>query len=1573
MTNIPVNWKVFECNFSQNPRGAFENLAHILFCCEMNQPNGIFRYFNQPYIETQPVVAADGTLTGYQAKYYDPSTAISSKEQELKEAIKGAAVKYPGIGRILLYVNKELTASSAKDKVKPRYQINIEKCGEDLGIEIVWRVPGNMEQALLALPAVRDLYFNPQHGFSKYIELIQVHGNSILSNIQSDIVYRDQKIKIQQDNKELWTLWNTDKPACIIYGDAGTGKSSAVKDLLHVCRVRDSGPEPFVFSASDLDVEEEPLFLHQYGGYQLEDIFSLYGPDERKICVIDSAEKVYTQRHPQVFRALVRKFIDHGWKIFFTIRTAYKNAFCESFLDGVPYEEFRIDRISGETLAQMGKQYGFRLPEDSKLRDLLRNLFYLKLYLKLDPSSSNTPSSSDLFIRQIWNEVICGAPNRARNMPSRREQLAINIIVSMLKDGTGIYRSRADDDYEALEALEDSGVIASYDDSPGQWMMSHDVYEELIVKHILTDKYRRQVPIEDFRSGFGASLRARKLYRDWLKTLLLQDGKQTTNFFISVIDSSWNQTWKDETLIALMQSESEDASYILEVLLGRETYQLFPRAVFLLDTACRGVNQELLRNLPELTGNKYRLTKPEGPAWFTMFRYIYDNRAIIPWTEQNLKVTVTILMSWTAEYDTGKSTRLAGKIALWLKRKLWKDLDHPGGLQYDSRFIALTGVILRSALELKLELGEIFAVMVSEETLNEDSEDFLILKKSLSNIFDSGKAYLALPQEVLQSAEHYWLRSRRGVYEPYGGVSCIESSFGLSYDIQGNYEPASAYQTPLYPLLRAKPVEAIEFIIQLMNDTTKCYKNSKLAAKHHEISEIELRLPGGMVIRQICSDRLWKMYRGTSDAPKLLASVLMALEQWLLDIAEGASADTVTACCEYLLRKSETAAITAVVLSVAVAYPDKLFEVSCILLKTKEIFLLDISRLMAERNANLFKGFREAHKLYDQERVESNRLPFRRIQFEKILDDYQANPESPDNETYQKRLAKLYAALDEATANMDSWDAVYQYAYYRIDLRKRKVSDIIVTPEMLQVAFEANLPEKLIKNRTEKEASRQQLEKPLPLYFWARARLENHLETANKYPQFENNATSVIEEIEQILTRKDNLNLQDIPAVISASSVLLMDERKKLTEDQAILCEKVVVSYGAHFLDGNNRYQAVDGTDAVIRALASLAAQGGFSVELPDLLFLLLVFVMDGDEEREIAVNSISDILWKSNARAARKLIRAYVALAPRFTQEVRHSKALSKVQFFLQYREEIDDIFQEETPDLNTVSLAGLEIVQLIDFQKMIGPKDESIFDVVLKIGYSIWETILGDCPGDRRKQRKYMVEQTYLQWLGDYILNLPAERQNTLLEYLMPTVKYDQAFCCFLQHIITAEDSTPRYDAFWSLWNLLRNYIFAACGTGRGDHGDLDGELSVKYGRGAVLIEYLLAGNIWNNSKKSWHSLRKDAADFYRLVSHQIGHYGVTLYAVSKVLNTVGKDLFFIDGIEWLSSIIKKNPHLCGMSLPMNTQYYIEEYMHRYVKEYMFTFQADQQRKHMVLDVLDFLVEKGSAAGFFLREEIV
>ena len=190
-----VNWDVFDYKFSGKTRHAFQNLAHILFCYEFNKPFGIFAYYNQASIEAD-VIQHGNDYVGYQAKYYDKSTSLSSKSQELINTVNSAKKKYPHITRMLFYINKEITQSSKKGQSKPQYQIDIEKHGSDLGVSIEWRVSSNFE-IMLSQPEmtnIRDFFFSPD-GIKQYIEKIQSHTNAVLESIESSIEYHGTHIK----------------------------------------------------------------------------------------------------------------------------------------------------------------------------------------------------------------------------------------------------------------------------------------------------------------------------------------------------------------------------------------------------------------------------------------------------------------------------------------------------------------------------------------------------------------------------------------------------------------------------------------------------------------------------------------------------------------------------------------------------------------------------------------------------------------------------------------------------------------------------------------------------------------------------------------------------------------------------------------------------------------------------------------------------------------------------------------------------------------------------------------------------------------------------------------------------------------------------------------------------------------------------------------------------------------------------------------------------------------------------------------------------------------------------------
>jgi hypothetical protein len=64
-----INWNTFNEKFNNREQWAFEQMSYFLFCAELTNHIGAFRYKNQPGIETEPI-EKDGQSYAFQAKYH---------------------------------------------------------------------------------------------------------------------------------------------------------------------------------------------------------------------------------------------------------------------------------------------------------------------------------------------------------------------------------------------------------------------------------------------------------------------------------------------------------------------------------------------------------------------------------------------------------------------------------------------------------------------------------------------------------------------------------------------------------------------------------------------------------------------------------------------------------------------------------------------------------------------------------------------------------------------------------------------------------------------------------------------------------------------------------------------------------------------------------------------------------------------------------------------------------------------------------------------------------------------------------------------------------------------------------------------------------------------------------------------------------------------------------------------------------------------------------------------------------------------------------------------------------------
>lgn len=266
------------------------------------------------------------------------------------------------------------------------------------------------------------------------------------------------------------------------------------------------------------------------------------------------------------------------------------------------------------------------------------------------------------------------------------------------------------------------------------------------------------------RADLGNSLRSRKSYRIWLESRLSDDDDDLLEFFTDILqDEEIGQEWHDETMTALMNSESEEAYSILDMLLSLPGNTLFIRMLFLLNTACRtGINSEILQNFKKQEKtefNQYRYTRPNGTAWKTILRYISENLNRIPWSEENLSAVTEVLNTWTYAEHRGEATRSAGLAALYLRKKIYAETKYKYKLKEDDTYKKLDTIILNAAIEIKTELKTLFAEILRENEFDHRTEYYPLIKKAVSNASECGMIHAAMPETLIKILKGYWLES----------------------------------------------------------------------------------------------------------------------------------------------------------------------------------------------------------------------------------------------------------------------------------------------------------------------------------------------------------------------------------------------------------------------------------------------------------------------------------------------------------------------------------------------------------------------------------------------------------------------------------------------------------------------------------------------------------------------------------------------------------------------------------------------------------------------------------------------
>lgn len=1574
-----INWNIFKAKFNGKEQSSFEWLCFLLFCKEFKKHIGISRFKNQAGIETNPI-NINGEKVGWQAKFYD--TKLSGHKEDFITTINMAINRHPEINKIIFYTNQDF--GQDKKKTDPKYKRDIEKYAKSKNVEIDWRTASFFESPFVC----EDNINIAQHFFSlgksviDFISELTLHTELILKPIHSKIKFNNNEIKIDRSQvveKFREALYTSS--LVILSGEAGVGKTAVIKDFYDLEKETKSF---FVFKASEFNISNVNQLFKDYGIFTLSDFINAHKDISDKLIVIDSAEKLSDIEHQEVFQDFLSILLDNNWKIIFTTRHSYLDDLKYQFIEvyKLNFRPLNIENLTTKELANLSEIYKFNLPDSERLRELLHNPFYLNEYLQNYKSLDTTINYSE-FKNTLWDKQISKTSYKKNNTHIKRENCFIKIAQKRASEGHFFIKADECED-EILQKLESDEII-KYDSNAGGYFITHDVYEEWALDKTIERAFHKAEDYKNIFEEIGSSLPIRRAFRNWLsEKLFIKYEDVKTIIETTISDDEIESYWKDEIIVSVLLSDySENFINLFESKLLEDDQKLLLKTVFLLRIACKEIDENFLNLLgvsrKDSIALKTLFTRPRGNGWGCVIDFINKHKE-----EFGLKHINTILPlvdDWNDKSKQGETTKKASQIALFYYDEITKN----GGFGYSSRDESknqMIRTILNGSFEIKEELNKIFNEVVSKKETDHRSKYYELIHTVLSSATNSYEIAKNLPEQMIRLADLFWFQIPDKTDWHSGDRIGVEQYFCLP-EHHFDYYPASAFQTPVLQLLRFAPKQTIDFILSFTNKTAECYSKSKFG---NEVEEIEIFIDDTKSIKQYISNRLWNMYRGTQVSTHLLESIHMALEKWLLENAKSASKEILESLCKHLIENSKSASLTAVITSVILAQPFKLFNIAKILFQTKELFLYDTSRMMldqtAKYNFSIGYGLNYQHKIYQDERIQTCDDKHRQMSLEHLAVNYQFFKSKEDSEHESEKRQKIlwkifdayYEQIPDKSKETES-DKTWRLYLARMDRRRMNPTTEEKDGQVL-ISFNPEIDPELKKYSEESLKRCSDTMKYTSLKLWSNYRFERDEDKYKQYQQYENNLQLVIFETKEIIERLKNRTEEDfslfnrsIPAY--ACSVLILDFFDKLNQEDREFCKEVIIEFASIPLQsGHYAYQISDGTEPSIFVLPHLIRFFPKDKEkLKSLLFLLLL-----NSWREIStyvIRGVLENLWKICFDDAHSLFLGNLLLKPKYEDlrdKIRNENFKKKIyehsevqlikRFVKKYGNELEKvvsnrIIYDEVGNLDKKNLETLitafEILPLKteneDHKKFLN----NIFPVFSK------KLFIDNNRAD------YALKHRFLKKYAYFILTSKKKEINEYIKPFIDDFSISRDMADFFSEFVSIEDKLNQYEEFWIVWDAFYKKIVEIC----------EKEGSYHYTK-EIVYNYLLAWPYWKEDAIKWHTLKDREKLFFKKVAEDIGHHPSVLYSLSKMLNDIGSN-FIDDGVFWISNILKKNQTLFSKEIEVNTIYYIENIVRRYILNNRHKVKTSIQIKKNIIVILNFLLERGSVIGYLLREDIL